>query len=181
MKNIVLIGMSGTGKTTIGMELSKILKLDFIDTDMLIEERLGISIEKIFNKYGEKYFRTIESKIVAEIGNREGLIISTGGGIILNKSNIIKLKEKGIVILLESSIDNIVNNLKKSNIIRPLISNENDIYKAVEKMYKTRKELYHLYADYIVKVDNRSLNNIIYEILQIYDIINSWGNYCILI
>lgn len=175
MKNIVLIGMSGTGKTTIGMELSKILKLDFIDTDMLIEERLGISIEKIFNKYGEKYFRTIESKIVAEIGNREGLIISTGGGIILREKNLIKLKKKGVLILLESSIENIVKNLKKSKVVRPLLHKGNDIYKEVENMYETRKELYHFAADYIVHVNNRSIDNIIYEILQLCDKINSWG------
>lgn len=173
LKNIVLIGMSGTGKTTIGKELSKKLNREFIDTDILIKKRLGMDIEEIFERYGEEYFRNIETKIVDEISKKEDLIISTGGGIILREKNLIKLKKKGVLILLESSIENIVKNLKKSKVVRPLLHKGNDIYKEVENMYETRKELYHFAADYIVHVNNRSIDNIIYEILQLCDKINS--------
>lgn len=175
LKNIVLIGMSGTGKTTIGKQLSKMLKREFVDTDNLIEKRLKMSIDEIFEKYGEEYFRNIESIIVDEIGKKENLIISTGGGIILKKNNVIKLKEKGILILLESSIENIVKNLKNSEIVRPLIKG-NDIYKKVENMYNARKDLYYNAADYVVYVDDKSIDNITYEILKLYDIINSVNN-----
>lgn len=181
MKNIVLIGMSGTGKTTIGKELSQELNREFLDTDILIEKRLGMTIEEIFLEYGEEYFRNLESKIVDEIRKEENLIISTGGGIILREKNIIKLKEKGILILLEASIDNIVKNIKRSSVVRPLINRGKDPYKEVESIYKKRKKIYHAAADYIVYVDNKSINNIVYEILEICDKINSWGKYCRLI
>ncbi|NLK43640.1 MAG: shikimate kinase [Tissierellia bacterium] len=175
MKNIVLIGMSGTGKTTIGKELSHQLNREFIDTDILIENRSGITIDEIFAKYGEEYFRDLESRIVFEVGNVDDLIISTGGGIILRKKNIIKLREKGILILLESSIENIVKNIFSSTVKRPLINRGRDIFKEVENMYEERKELYHSAADYIVHVDNKSIKNIVYEILEICDKINSCG------
>jgi len=173
LKNIVLIGMSGTGKTTIGNKLSQLLNREFVDTDLLIENRLCMSIEEIFIEYGEEYFRNLESKIIDEIGKSEDLVISTGGGIILREKNIIKLKEKGILILLESSIENIIKNLERSSVVRPLINRGGDTYKEVENMYNTRKDLYHIAADYIVQVDNKSIDKIAYEILGIYSKINS--------
>lgn len=165
LKNIVLIGMSGVGKTTIGKALSKALNRKFIDTDNLIELKMGITIDEIFSLYGEEYFRKLESQIIDELYRDENLIISTGGGIVLNNSNIIKLKENGIIILLESSIENIVNNIKNSNTIRPLINKEEDIYEKVKNMYNIRKDLYLFSSDFIIFVDNKSIDKIVYEIL----------------
>ena len=76
MKNIVLIGMSGVGKTTVGKVLATELNKNFFDTDILIETKFKISIEKIFSLYGETYFRELESKVIEEISNKENLIIS---------------------------------------------------------------------------------------------------------
>lgn len=172
MKNIVLIGMSGVGKTTIGRALTKELELDFVDTDEEIQNNTNISIDKIFSNHGEAYFRFLESEIIDKLSQEENLIISTGGGIVLNSKNIIGLRKNGIIILLKSSLENIVNNIKKSTTIRPLIHGGTDIYPRIKSLYDIRKELYISSADYIVSVDNKSIDSIVYEILEIYAKIN---------
>ncbi|WP_353095896.1 shikimate kinase [Tissierella praeacuta] len=166
MKNIVLIGMSGVGKTTIGKALSIVLDKKFVDTDSIIEDKLGISINDIFAMYGEDYFRKLESEIISELHEEENLIISTGGGIVLNNNNIVMLREKGILILLESSVESIVNNIKDDITVRPLLNNGEDIYKKVEVMYNNRRKLYISSADFVVFVDGKSIDEIIYEILR---------------
>lgn len=166
MKNIVLIGMSGTGKTTIGEELSISLNMDFVDTDTLIENKTGISIEKIFSLYGEDYFRKLESEIVRAIYQKKNQVISTGGGIVLNKDNIIKLKKNGVLVLLHASIDTIVKNIEKSKTVRPLLDSGEDTYLRVKSMYRNRKDMYLTYADIIISVEDKPINKIIYEILE---------------
>ncbi|CAK7014790.1 hypothetical protein CIW83_07675 [Tissierella sp. P1] len=166
MKNIVLIGMSGVGKTTIGKTLSKVLDRRFVDTDELIERKMETDIEKIFSLYGELYFRKLENQIIDELYQEENLIISTGGGIVLNDNNIVSLKKNGVLILLESSIENIVNNIKKSKTVRPLLNDERDLYIKTKIMCDSRKELYLSAADFIVCVDGKSIDEIIYEILR---------------
>lgn len=165
LSNIVLIGMSGVGKTTVGKALSKKLRMEFIDTDELIEIKTGTTIEDIFSLHGESYFRKLESEVIDELYQRENLIISTGGGIVLNNINIVRLKKRGIILLLESSIGNIVNNIIKSENTRPLLNTDRDIYIKVEAMYNDRKNLYLSSADFIISVDGKSIDEIIYEVL----------------
>lgn len=165
LKNIVLIGMSGVGKTTIGKALSKALNRKHIDTDELIEVRVGTSIEEIFSLYGESHFRKLESQIIDELYKKENLIISTGGGLILDNNNVVKLKEKGILILLDSSIENIVNNIRNSNTVRPLLNIKDCISERVKAMYNCRKDLYLNSSDLIVLVDDKSIDEIVDEIL----------------
>lgn len=174
MRNIVLIGMSGVGKTTIGKELSKVTDRKFVDTDNHIEIKTKHSIEKIFSLYGEVYFRKLESDIVEQIYENENLIISTGGGIVLVKDNIDRLRENGIIVLLEGTIDYIINNIKKSKNNRPLL-NGVDIQDKVKSLYNNRKELYLSAGDFIVLVNNKSVDEIVYEILERCVKINSWG------
>ena len=175
MKNIVLIGMSGAGKTIIGKALSMALNRRFVDTDNSIENKTGIKIEEIFKIYGEDYFRKLEYQIINELYKEENLIISTGGGIVLNNSNITMLKENGILILLESSIDNLVKNIKNSTTKRPLLNDGEDIYNNIKIMYDYRKRLYLSSADFIILVDGKSIDEIVYEILRRCVKINSWG------
>lgn len=166
LKNIVLIGMSGVGKTTIGKSLSIVLNRRFVDTDNLIENKKAMKIEEIFKTYGEDYFRKLEFQIVKELYKEENLIISTGGGIVLNSNNITMLKENGIIIFLESSIDNLVNNIKKSTTKRPLLDNGKDIYNDMKIMYNNRKKLYLSSSEFIIFVDGKSIDEIVYEILR---------------
>lgn len=165
LKNIVLIGMSGVGKTTIGDALSRALNREFLDIDILIERQTNISIENIFSIHGEVYFRELESNIVKQIYQDKNLIISTGGGIVLVKDNIDRLRENGIIVLLEGTIDYIINNIKKSKNNRPLL-NGVDIQDKVKSLYNNRKELYLSAGDFIVLVNNKSVDEIVYEIIE---------------
>ncbi|MBS4536194.1 shikimate kinase [Clostridium sp. D2Q-14] len=165
--NLVLIGFMGTGKTTNGRRLARKLHKEFVDTDTLIESRSNMSVEEIFSSYGEKYFRKLEKKIVREISKKNNKVISTGGGIILNPENIQLLKEKGYIFLLESSVDNIVYNLKNSYKRRPLLEKKN--WKSeIIKLLNIRKKLYYNSADFIIRVDNKKHYHIVNEISKIY-------------
>ena len=166
MKNIVLIGMSGVGKTTIGKSLSKVLNKEFIDMDNSISQVLGISVEEIFSLHGEAYFRRLEREFIQEIYNKEDKIISTGGGIVLNQDNMVKLKENGIIILLCGSVETLTRNILGSTQVRPLLKDKENIRINIETIYNIRKELYLFNADYNISVDNKTIDKIIYEILE---------------
>jgi shikimate kinase len=101
MKNIVLIGMMGCGKTTCGKLLSRKLGRPLVDTDALIVEREGRSISEIFATEGEEYFRQLETKVAQELGNRQGVIIATGGGLPLRWENMEPLRKNSLVVWLK--------------------------------------------------------------------------------
>ncbi|MTI48207.1 shikimate kinase [Sporosalibacterium faouarense] len=164
-KNVVLIGFMGTGKTTIGKIIAQKINYDFIDTDRYIEEKFNISIKGIFESYGEEYFRELEKRAIEEISSREFSVISTGGGVILNNDNIINLKEKGIIFLLNGSVETIVNNLSNSRNKRPLLSENNWTEKLVCLLEK-RKNMYISSADYIIDINDKSLNMLAQEIIN---------------
>ncbi|RKD34581.1 shikimate kinase [Thermohalobacter berrensis] len=166
--NIVLIGFMGTGKTSVGKYLAEITNRKFIDIDIEIEKKNNKKISEIFKLYGEKFFRNEEIKIVKEIYNKKNLIISTGGGIILNNKNIKYLKENGLIFLLNGSIETILMNLEKSSVNRPLLGNEKWERK-VKKLLKERNDLYYNSADYVINIDNKTINKVADEVLKIYN------------
>ena len=126
-KKIVLIGMMGSGKTTVGKILSKILKLNFIDTDIQIEKKCGIKIKKIFEKYGEHYFRRKEEKIILDIllNKKKTDVIALGGGAFLNKKLRKIILKETISVWLDASTDLIYKRCKKSN-EGPLLNEKNN-------------------------------------------------------
>ena len=166
--NIVLIGPSGIGKTTVGNYISREYKLNYIDTDELVEKKYNTTIGEIFRSGGENYFRKLESSVIENI-NEVNAVISTGGGIVLVKDNILNLKKHGIVFLLFGSIETIIRNIKKSSIERPLIGSKLDCYENIRRLYIERKNLYTSYADYIINVDFKSVPQISGEIISIYE------------
>ena len=146
-KNIVLIGMSGCGKTTLGKALSIILNKKLIDIDIYIEETQGKSISEIFIQ-GEDHFREVESKAVLEVSQNSDSIISTGGGIIKKEENMLELKKNGVVIFIDRPVEMILKDIDASN--RPLLKNNiTNLY----KMYELRYPLYKKYSDIIVVND----------------------------
>ena len=145
-KNIVLIGMSGAGKTTIGKALSYKLKKAFLDIDSFVEKKEGLTVAEIFEKAGEKYFRKLETETCEYISkNYKNTVISTGGGIILNPENMIYLKQTGKVIYINRSAESILKTLNAEK--RPLLKNNPD---KLYKMYEERHPLYLKYADICV-------------------------------
>ena len=143
-QNIILCGMPGSGKTEIGKKLAYILKKDFIDTDAEIEKEAGIKIPEIFEKYGEDYFRNLESEIIRLAGKRTSCVISTGGGSVLREENRYALAQNGKVVFIKRPL----NLLCREG--RPLSSSTD----ALEKMYLTRLPVYEKFSDF--SVDNDS-------------------------
>ena len=132
-RNIVLIGMPGCGKTTIGKSVAMETKKKFIDTDDEIVKKTGMSIPEIFEIYGEKKFREIESEVIKEVAALQSAVIATGGGAVLNPQNVSLLKENGIIVFIDRPIDDLV-----TTDDRPLSSNR-------ELLIKRYKERYSIY------------------------------------
>lgn len=143
-QNIALIGMPSSGKTTIGLQLSEKLGRDFIDTDSVIVERVGMPISDIFAKYGEPEFRRLETEAIKEASDKSGTIIATGGGAVLNPLNTRALKRNSTVIFLDRPTECL---LVTSD--RPLSSSRT----AIEKMYSERYEKYKGAADIRIDAD----------------------------
>ena len=149
--NIILIGMPGCGKTTIGKELAKQLCKEFTDSDEEIVKKQGVTIPEIFADKGEAYFREIESEVIKELSSRQGLVIATGGGAVLNPQNVDLLKENGVILFLDRDLKDI-----EATSDRPLSSNRNDL----EKRYKERYPIYLSSADYRIDCTNDINENI---------------------
>jgi len=162
-KNIVLIGFMGTGKTTIGILLANRLGYNFVDTDGLIVDKLKMSIPDIFALHGEEYFRRLEKSILTAVMENNRQVISTGGGIVLNPENRALILEKGLVIALEASLEELWKRLSKDK-SRPLLFGENP-RKKMEELYLSRKSLYHQ-AHFRIFVDHKSPEEIVSEILS---------------
>ena len=133
-QNIVLTGMPGSGKSTIGKALSERLSMPFIDTDELIVENEGIEIPEIFSRFGEKYFRDAETQAIKQVSSQGGLIIATGGGAVLKEKNIQYLKSNGKIFFLNRPIEDIVPTES-----RPLSSNYDDLKKRFSERYDIYK------------------------------------------
>lgn len=168
MKNIVLIGMSGVGKTQKAKYIARKTGMDYLDTDAAIVEQEGLSIDDLFTKFGEDNFRNIEEGIIKKVSIFQNTVISSGGGIVLRKANMDFLKENSFIVYLKADINTIVQNLNRSNTIRPLLKNCADLYESVYELYKSRKELYELYSDRVVDIENKSIENVYNEVLKGY-------------
>ncbi|MCQ1531299.1 shikimate kinase [Lutispora saccharofermentans] len=158
-RNIVLIGMPGSGKSTIGKRLAERLGMEFCDIDEYIEKKEGRTISDIF-KYGEAHFREIEKKAVREVSKMQPLVIATGGGIVLKDCNIRALKENGVIIFIDRNLDDILSDVDVSR--RPLLKNGKD---QLCSLYEDRIELYKKYCD-IQILNDKGIDQVIDDIIE---------------
>lgn len=140
-KNIVLTGFMGTGKSTLGHLLARRLNYKFIDTDSEIEKRSGKTITDIFREDGEAAFRRQEKELVEELAQKRGLVISTGGGLVMNPQNVQKLRESGDIICLTASPDEILERVSKQPQTRPLLK-ETDPREKIAELLQQRSSIY---------------------------------------
>ena len=154
-ENIALIGFMGSGKTTIGRILAKHLEMKFIDLDKLIAAREKKTIPEIFEEKGEEYFRKLEREVAEEESRDNNVVISTGGGIIIDNENIKNLKKSSFVVYLDCELECVYERIKNSK-TRPLILNSEDVYIRIRELYEKRQMLYRISADFIVKIDKSS-------------------------
>ena len=163
MKNIVLTGFMGTGKSVVGRILSEKLSYTFIDSDSLIEEEQQESITEIFKKYGEAAFRDIEAEIISRLSALEKAVISTGGGAVLRKSNIENLRKKGVIVCLTAKAETILSRVENSD-ERPLLQTDNQLEKIRELLII--REPYYKNADLSIETDGKNPEEIAAEILE---------------
>lgn len=160
-KNIILlIGMPGCGKSTIGEELANKINYDFCDMDKYIEEISNSTVKELFN-ISEEYFRDYETLACKELSNKSNIIISSGGGVIKRKKNIDFFKDKGIIIFIDRPIEDILKDVDTSS--RPLLSD------GKSKLYNLYSERYNLYNNYceIKIVNDTTIEETIDKIIKI--------------
>lgn len=150
-QNLVLIGMPGCGKSTIGKKLAALLNKEFIDTDSLIVDKAGCPIPQIFKQQGEKKFRDIESLVLKEASALQGKIIATGGGAVLRKENVDILKENGIIVFIDRPLEFLV-----TTDDRPLSNNREKL----ERLFNERYSIYCDSADITVKAVQKIEQNV---------------------
>ena len=165
-KNLILTGMMGVGKSTIGKNLAEKLSYSFVDIDHLIETKEGSSIKTIFKNKGESYFRKIEQDITLEMLKKKGLVIALGGGAFLNKSIRRLIKQSSISFWIDVKTDILIKRLEKTE-KRPLLLKGN-LNETVNKIYLARKKTYSE-SDFRIKCNFETKENIIEKIFKLYE------------
>jgi len=158
---IILIGFMGAGKTTIARMLAQKLSFENIDMDTLIIQKSGRTSDKeIFEKDGEIAFREMEIAVAKELQNKNNAIISTGGGVVMNKIIVDYLKQDGIVIYLKNTFETAKKRIGKNP--PPLFQDET----MAKKLYEVRLPLYHYYANVVIETDDKNPQDIVEEIIK---------------
>ena len=163
--NIFIVGPMGSGKSTVGKIISDELFLDFFDTDDEIEKRTGASIDWIFDLEGESGFRKRESEMLDEMVKKNSIVLSPGGGIVLESSNRELLSSRGTVFYLSTPISVQVERTAKDK-DRPLLKN-GDPEKILSKLHDERKEFYKSVSDHIIETENKSSQEVASEIIKL--------------
>lgn len=162
--NIVLIGFMGTGKSAISAHLSRCFDMETVDMDQVIAEKEGMSISKIFETYGEEYFRNAETNLLKELQSRKNVVISCGGGTPLREENVKEMKKNGKVVLLTAKPETIFERVK-DNHDRPLLENNKSV-EYIEELMLKRMDKYMAAADIIIETDNKSKQEICDELIN---------------
>ena len=166
MKNIILVGLKGTNKSEIGEELSRRLKMKFIDTDDIMKIERGLELPKLLKKIGEKQFRSLENNIIKKILNVSDTVIVVGGGSILNGKNIKALKQNGLVVSLITSKINFKRN-KFEDEKSQLLSQWNQVFQSAKGVLNLKTPSFPA-ADYIIDVTDLSIEETRQKIIEKY-------------
>lgn len=169
--NIYLIGFMGTGKTVVGKKVAEIMGRFFLDIDVEIEKVFKCAISEIFDKYGEKEFRKKESDMLGSITGRSNLVVSTGGGIVLNIENLEKMKKSGLVVTLIARPEIICERLREDT-SRPLLAchDEKEKLEEIKRLLFMRAGLY-IKGDYIIDTSDLDSDIVAQKIIDYY---NEW-------
>jgi shikimate kinase len=163
-RNVYLIGPMGSGKTAVGRRLATLLGKQFVDSDAEIEKRTGVDIRYIFEKEGESKFREREREVIADLTSLDGVVMATGGGVILDRANRERLAATGTVVYLETSIDTLVRRTRAAK-TRPLLMND-DPRAVLERLMTARRPLYESAADLRVPTTGRQVRAVAADIQQ---------------
>jgi len=163
-QNLFLIGPMGAGKSAVGRQLARLLHLEFLDSDEEIESRTGVDIPFIFEKEGEAGFRKREAKVIEDLSQQDGVVLATGGGVVMDPQNRNHLGARGFVIYLHTSVDQQLARTRKGR-DRPLLDND-DPRAVLDALMEIRDPLYREIADLTVETDGRKVRAVANEILE---------------
>lgn len=163
-KFIFLIGPMGAGKTTIGRHLASVLRMPFVDTDQLIEERSGADIPWIFDVEGEEGFRKRESRVLEDVCAGTPVVVATGGGIVMAEANQELIRRHGICVYLHATLEQQKDRTGKDR-NRPLLAG-NDPEAVLQNLMEKREPIYRDLADIVYQTDNRNPKNTASEIAR---------------
>jgi shikimate kinase len=163
-KNIVLFGFMGSGKSSVGRIVARTFGMELLEMDDEIERREASSINDIFGSRGEAYFRECERRLVEELAGREGLVISTGGGVVLDERNIRDLGRNGVLICLDASPRTVLERTRGEE-YRPLLNTPHPLEK-IRELLGRRQRFYDLVPNH-VKTDGRTVGDVAGEVLAI--------------
>jgi len=165
--NIILCGMMGVGKTSVGVEISRITGRRWYDTDVMITDRYG-RISDIFEYYGEQYFRSLETSIVGELIKQDDLVVSTGGGLVLKPENAKMLKSSGKIVFLRATYETLLTRVRADE-TRPLLKNTGKTADTLKSLLDERTPIYEHTADHIVNTDGKSVREVAEEVLSLFE------------
>ena len=161
--NIVLSGMMGVGKSSVGIRISELTGRLWVDTDLVITDRYG-KISDLFEYYGEGHFRSLETDVVRELSKKDGLIISAGGGLVLKPENSELLKENGKIFFMRAGLETLLTRVRADE-NRPLLKDTGRTAERLGELLGERTPVYEHVADYIVDTDGKSVDEVAREII----------------
>ncbi len=166
--NIVFIGYRGTGKTAVGKALSRRLGRPFYDADTYLEEKAGRTISDMVAAEDWPFFRAREKEVIREISAMEHCVIATGGGAVMDKENVARLRDRGALVLLTADMDTMIQRIQadeSSPQQRPKLL-EGDIYEETERLLKERMPVYKAVADFSVDTSNLTIDEVVDQIVR---------------
>jgi shikimate kinase len=164
---VALVGFRGSGKSTVGRLLAERLGCSFLDMDSEIERREGRTVAGIFEKDGEPAFRRLEGDLAAELANRDGLVVATGGGVVANPAAVGALLEKAVVVYMEAPAAVLAERIKMDNrsaALRPSLTNADSLEEEVANLLDARAALYQAFSDVTIAVGEKSPDSLATEI-----------------
>jgi shikimate kinase len=168
--NLVLIGYRAAGKTSVGKKLSLCLGKRSADTDEIIEKQRGVSIQDIVRFHGWNYFRALEKEVISEVSNDDNLIISTGGGVVIDPENINALKRNGFLIWLKADVEVLLERMARdirSAIERPSLTGKG-VLREFKEVLIQREPLYKMASDVQVNTSQLDMDGVVSQILSVF-------------
>jgi shikimate kinase len=161
-RNFFLVGLMGAGKTTVGRALARRMQLTFVDSDQEIEARTGVRIATIFELEGEAGFRIREEDVIAQLVNRQGIVLATGGGAVLSPTTRERLRQHGTVIYLRASAEDLWQRTRHDR-SRPLLQTD-DPKSRLQQLYEQRDPLYQETAHIIIDTAHQSVQRLVAQL-----------------
>jgi shikimate kinase len=163
--SISLVGMPGSGKSTVGRHVARHLGLPFVDTDHLIEQRIGCSIRDYFETQGELAFRDVEQAVIDEVTQLSGHVVATGGGAVLREANRLALHSRTTVVYLRSSPEDLARRLRHDS-HRPLLQGSTDPLRRLRALFQDRDALYRGTAHFVIETGRPSVHALVNMVLM---------------